>query len=177
MIIENTKNPNATPEQQIQTLRESVQRALEEVQLQQERSYTGLLRAMGVDMAKLRKDVDTNIQTIADRLEKESQELAKRVATAISDLETAMADIQRIVGNIQVITGDVTALETRISNLETQNYAFLSSSQAAGTYGGTNDLIRKAGQDITIPYIQVAPDNTITVGARIVTLKEDGWPD
>ena len=123
MILEFDNNPNLTPEEKVRSLKESVQRALEELMGNSERLYRSLLSALGIEVTSIRNDMTS----IAERLEAEAQALAQAVAGAIERL-TAVEAIAENIGPIQTELGNIntrlTALETRVTTLET-NYTAL----------------------------------------------------
>lgn len=119
MILEFDNNPNLTPEEKVRSLKESVQRALEELMGNSERLYRSLLSALGIEVTSIRNDMTS----IAERLEVEAQALAQAVAGAIERL-SAVEAIAEDVGPIQTEIGNIkvrlTALETRTTALETR---------------------------------------------------------
>lgn len=123
MILEFDNNPNLTPEEKVRSLKESVQRALEELMGNSERLYKSLLSALGIEVTSIRNDMTS----IAERLEAETQALARAVAGAIERL-TAVEAIAENIGPIQTELGNIntrlTALEARVTTLET-NYTAL----------------------------------------------------
>ena len=123
MILEFDNNPNLTPEEKVRSLKENVQRALEELAGNSERLYKSLLSALGVEAASIRSDMTS----ITERLEAEGQALAQAIAGAIERL-SAVEAIAENVGPIQTEIGNIkdrlTALETRATTLET-NYTEL----------------------------------------------------
>ena len=123
MILEYDNNPNLTPEEKVRSLKENVQRALEELAGNSERLYKSLLSALGVESASIRNDMTS----IADRLEAEGQALAQAIADAVERLgavEAQAAEIEGDIGPIQQeienIKDRLTALETRTTALETR---------------------------------------------------------
>ena len=127
MILEFDNNPDLTPDEKVRSLKENVQRALEELTRNSERLYKSLLSALGVEAASIRNDMTS----ITDRLEAEGQALAQAIAGAIerlSAVEAQAADIEGDIGPIQTEIGNIkdrlTALETRATTLET-NYTEL----------------------------------------------------
>ena len=127
MILEFDNNPNLTTDEKVRSLKENVQRALEELTRNSERLYKSLLSALGVEAASIRNDMTS----ITDRLEAEGQALAQAIAGAIerlSAVEAQAADIEGDIGPIQTEIGNIkdrlTALETRATTLET-NYTEL----------------------------------------------------
>lgn len=127
MILEFDNNPNLTPDEKVRSLKENVQRALEELAGNSERLYKSLLSALGVEAASIRSDMTS----ITERLEAEGQALAQAIAGTIerlSAVEAQAADIEGNIGPIQTEIGNIknrlTALETRATTLET-NYTEL----------------------------------------------------
>lgn len=126
MILEFDNNPNLTPEERILSLKESVQRALEESAGNSERLYKSLLKALRVESSSLQN----NLTSISERLEQEAQALSEAITGAIERLETAE-------GSIEGITDDIGAMRTRISDAESaittlqENYVLLEARVAA----------------------------------------------
>jgi chromosome segregation ATPase len=116
MILEFDNNPNLTPEEKVRSLKESVQRALEELMGNSERLYKSLLSALGIEVTSIRNDMTS----ITERLEAEAQALAQAVAGAITRLEA----VEEVAEQIEPILNDIAAMKTRLTNLET-NYTSL----------------------------------------------------
>ena len=123
MILEFDNNSNLTPDEKVRSLKENVQRALEELTMNSERLYKSLISALGMEVTSLRSDMSST----AERLEEESQSLAQAVAGALERL-SAVEAIAEDVGPIQTeivnIKDRLTAFETRVTTLET-NYTAL----------------------------------------------------
>ena len=68
MIIEYDNNPNLTPDQKLQSLKEKIQLALDEQSKTSESLYRSLLSALGVNINSLRND----FTSLSERLEAEA---------------------------------------------------------------------------------------------------------
>lgn len=123
MIIEYDDGPSLTPEQKIQSLKENIQLALNEIGNNSENLYRSLLKALGVETASLRNDF-TSLQ---ERLEAEAQALTEAVANALERLdavEQIAEQIEPMLTRISALETNYTALAGRVSTLET-NYTAL----------------------------------------------------
>lgn len=123
MIIEYDDRPNLTPEQKIQSLKENIQLALNEIGNNSENLYRSLLKALGVETASLRNDF-TSLQ---ERLEAEAQALTEAVSNALERLETIeqiAEQVEPILTRLATLETNYTALAGRVSTLET-NYTAL----------------------------------------------------
>lgn len=123
MIIEYDNNPNLTPDQKLQSLKEKIQLALDEQASTSESLYRSLLSVLGVNISSLRND----FTSLSERLEAEAQALTEAVADALSRLETVeeIADqVGPILNRINDLEHNYTALAERVGALET-NYTAL----------------------------------------------------
>lgn len=123
MIIEYDDRPGLTPEQKIQSLKENIQLALNEIGNNSENLYRSLLKALGIETASLRSDF-TSLQ---ERLEAEAQALTEAVAGALERLEAVEQIAEQIapmLDRISALETNYTALAGRVSALET-NYTAL----------------------------------------------------
>lgn len=122
MILDFDSNPNITPEGKILSLKESVQRALEESAGNSERLYKSLLKALGVESSSLQN----NITSLSERLEEEAQALSEAISDVVARLEA-----------VEAIAESVGPLESRLSDAETaittiqENYVLLEARVAA----------------------------------------------
>jgi len=116
MIIEYDDRFNLTPDQKIQSLKENIQLALNEVGNNSEKLYKSLLQALGVNITSLRND----FTSLSERLEAEAQALTEAVADALTRLEA----VEEVTEQIEPILNDIAAMKTRLTNLET-NYTSL----------------------------------------------------
>ena len=141
MILEFNQDPNATPEQKIQSLKENVQLALNEQQTLADNLYKALLKAFGIDISKLRGEFTSfaeAMQEITNALSGAIEELAETVETAgldLADLKERMETVEGKVGtleedvatakeNITALQGNVNDLQSRVGTLES-NYTAL----------------------------------------------------
>ena len=141
MILEFNQDPNATPEQKIQSLKENVQLALNEQQTLADNLYKALLKAFGIDISKLRGEFTSfaeAMQEITNALSGAIEELAENVETAgldLADLKERMETVEGTVGtleedvatakeNITTLQGNVSDLQSRVGTLES-NYTAL----------------------------------------------------
>lgn len=121
MILEYNKNPEATPEERIQSLRDNVQLALDEQQMIIDNFSKSLLKAFGADISTLRKDFASfseQMQAVTQALSSSVTELVATVGghtDAITDLQTRMTTLE---GNLSTLSGYYTALEARVRALE-----------------------------------------------------------
>lgn len=128
MILEYNKNPEATPEERIQSLRDNVQLALDEQQMIIDNFSKSLLKAFGADISTLRKDFTSfseQMQAVTQALSSSVTELVATVGghtDAITDLQTRMTAAEGNIGvnagNINTLSGNYTALEARVRALE-----------------------------------------------------------
>lgn len=122
MIIEYDDRFNLTPDQKIQSLKENIQLALNEVVNNSENLYRSLLQALGVNITSLRND----FTSLSERLEAEAQALTEAVAEALTRLEA----VEEAAEQIEPILNDIAAMKTRLTNLET-NYTTLQTQYTA----------------------------------------------
>lgn len=121
MILEYNKNPEATPEERIQSLRDNVQLALDEQQMIIDNFSKSLLKAFGTDISTLRKDFTSfseQMQAVTQALSSSVTELVATVGghtDAITDLQTRTTTLE---GNLSTLSGYYTALEARVRALE-----------------------------------------------------------
>lgn len=121
MILEYNKNPDATPEERIQSLRDNVQLALDEQQMIIDNFSKSLLKAFGADISTLRKDFTSfseQMQAVTQALSSSVTELVATVGghtDAITDLQTRMTSLE---GNFSTLSGYYTALDARVRALE-----------------------------------------------------------
>lgn len=135
MILDYNTDPNATPEERIQSLRDNVQLALDEQQLIIDNFSKSLLKAFGADVSKLRNDFTSfseQMQAVTQALSDSIAELVATVGghtTDIGDLQSRMTtaegnigtnadNISANAGNISALSGYYTALEARVTALE-----------------------------------------------------------
>lgn len=121
MILEYNKNPDATAEERIQSLRDNVQLALDEQQMIIDNFSKSLLQAFGADISTLRKDFTSfseQMQAVTQALSSSVTELVATVGghtDAITDLQTRMTTLE---GTLSTLSGYYTALEARVRALE-----------------------------------------------------------
>ena len=130
MILDYNTDPNITPEERIQSLRDNVQLALDEQQLIIDNFSKSLLKAFGADVSKLRSDFTSfseQMQAVTQTLSDSITELVGTVSghtDDITDLKsrmtTAEGGIGTNAGNISALSGYYTALEARERALEGQ---------------------------------------------------------
>ena len=123
MIIEYDDRPGLTPEQKIQSLKENVQLALNELTSNSERLYRSLLTALGGQTSSIRGDI-TSLQ---ERLEAEAQALTEAITNALerlADVEETTEQIGPMLQRLSALESNYTALAGRVSTLET-NYVAL----------------------------------------------------
>lgn len=124
MIIEYDNKLAVTPEQRIQSLKESVQLAFNESAANSDRLYRSLLSALGVETSQIRNDFNS----VAERIEQETSAISGAVEGALSRLsavETKADEIQSIKFRLDAVEGAIgtlqanyTALEARVTALE-----------------------------------------------------------
>ena len=123
MIIEYDNNPNLTPDQKLQSLKEKIQLALDEQASTSERLYRSLLLALGANTTSLRND----FTSLSERLEAEAQALTEAVADALERLEsveTIAEQVEPILTRLSALETNYTNLSGRVTTLET-NYTAL----------------------------------------------------
>lgn len=138
MILDYNTDPNITPEEMIQSLRDNVQLALDEQQLIIDNFSKSLLKAFGADVSKLRNDFTSFSEQMQAVTQALSESVTQLVATvgghtdAIGDLQTRMTtaednittnagNISTNTNNISALSGYYTALEARVRALEDAN--------------------------------------------------------
>ena len=124
MIIEYDNKLAVTPEQRIQSLKESVQLAFNESAANSDRLYRSLLSALGVESSQIRNDFNT----VAERIEQETSAISGAVEGALSRLsavETKADEIPSIKSRltnvesaVSTLQANYTALEARVTALE-----------------------------------------------------------
>lgn len=130
MILDYNTDPNITPEERIQSLRDNVQLALDEQQMIIDNFSKSLLKAFGADVSKLRNDFTSfseQMQAVTQALSESVTQLVDTVGghtDDIADLKTRMTNaeggISTNAGNIATLSGYYTALEARVRALEGQ---------------------------------------------------------
>jgi chromosome segregation ATPase len=130
MILEFNQDPNATPEQKIQSLKENVQLALNEQQTLADNLYKALLKAFGIDISKLRGEFTSfaeAMQEITNALSGAIEELTETVETAgldLADLEERMETVEGKVGTLEedmaTAKEDITALQGNVNDLQSR---------------------------------------------------------
>lgn len=123
MIIEYDNNPNLTPDQKLQSLKEKIQLALDEQASTSESLYRSLLSALGANTTSLRND----FTSLSERLEAEAQALTEAVADALERLESVEAiaeQVEPILTRLSALETNYTNLSGRVTTLET-NYTAL----------------------------------------------------
>lgn len=114
MILEFNQDPNATPEQKIQSLKENVQLALNEQQTLSNNLYKALLKAFGVDISKLRGD----FTSFADQMTEITTELSTELEGLVETVEQATFDVSDLKGRMETAEGKVETLEGKVETLE-----------------------------------------------------------
>ena len=107
MIIQYDDRPNLTPEQRIQSLRDNVQLAFNELTGNSDNLYKSLLTALGEQTDQL----NTDFASVAERIDQEASTLAEAVSGVLDRLN----DIESDVATLQ---SQYTALEARVTALE-----------------------------------------------------------
>jgi chromosome segregation ATPase len=123
MIIEYNRDPSATPEQRIQSLKENVQLAFNEQQELSNDLYKTLLKAFGVDIAKLRSDFTSfaeSAQEAISQLGTEFEELVQKVEDAGLDLTDLKARMETVEDKVTALEGRMSTAEGNISNLQSR---------------------------------------------------------
>ena len=137
MILDYNTDPNITPEERIQSLRDNVQLALDEQQLIIDNFSKSLLKAFGADVSKLRNDFTSfseQMQAVTQALSDSVTELVStvgghtddiaslknRMTNAEGNITTNANNISVNAGNISALSGYYTALEARVRALEGQ---------------------------------------------------------
>ena len=122
MILEFDTNPLLSPEEKILSLKESVQRALEEDASNSEKLYKSLLNALGVESASLKN----NFASLSERLEAEAQSLSEALADVVARLE----EVETIAEEIGSIGQRLSTAESAITTIQ-ENYVLLEARVAA----------------------------------------------
>lgn len=130
MILDYNTDPNITPEERIQSLRDNVQLALDEQQLIIDNFSKSLLKAFGVDIRSLRRDFASfseQMQAVTQALSESIEELVTTVGGHTEDIAslkdrmtTAEGGIGTNAGNISALSDYYVALEARVRALEGQ---------------------------------------------------------
>ena len=144
MILDYNTDPNITPEERIQSLRDNVQLALDEQQMIIDNFSKSLLKAFGADVSKLRNDFNSfseQMQAVTQALSDSITELVATVGNHTEDIvslkarmttaegnittnaggiSTNAGNISTNAGNIATLSGYYTALEARVRALEGQ---------------------------------------------------------
>ena len=137
MILDYNTDPNITPEEMIQSLRDNVQLALDEQQMIIDNFSKSLLKAFGADVSKLRNDFNSfseQMQAVTQALSDSITELVAtvgshtddiaglkdRMTTAENGISTNAGNISTSANNISTLSGYYTALEARVRALEGQ---------------------------------------------------------
>lgn len=135
MILDYNTDPNITPEERIQSLRDNVQLALDEQQLIIDNFSKSLLKAFGVDIRSLRRDFASfseQMQAVTEALSASIEELVttvgghtddiadlkSRMTTAEGNITTNANNISANAGNITTLSEYYVALEARVRALE-----------------------------------------------------------
>jgi chromosome segregation ATPase len=127
MIIEYNRDPSATPEQRIQSLKENIQLAFNEQQELSNSLYKTLLKAFGVDISKLRSDFTSFAESTEEsigQLGAAFAELVQTVEAAGLDLTDLKARMETVEGRMSTAEGNISNLQGRVSTLES-NYVSL----------------------------------------------------
>ncbi len=122
MILDYDSNPNLTPDDKVKSLKESVQRALEEVSGSSEKLYKSLLNALGVEASSIKN----NLASLSERLEEEASTLSDAVAGIVSRLEA----VEEIAEGVAPIDSRLTDAESAITTIQ-DNYVLLEARVAA----------------------------------------------
>lgn len=107
MILGFDRNPNLTPEQQVQSLMENVQLAFNEATSTRQRLYTTLSKALGVDTGDLYQKISN--------LEDLTEEQMQRIGDAITGMVTR---IETLEGSYETLSTQYVELESRVRALE-----------------------------------------------------------
>ena len=135
MILDYNTDPNITPEERIQSLRDNVQLALDEQQMIIDNFSKSLLKAFGADVSKLRNDFTSfseQMQAVTQALSDSVTQLVdtvgghtdditnlkSRMTTAEGNITTNAGGISTNAGNIATLSAYYTALEARVRALE-----------------------------------------------------------
>ena len=128
MILDYNTDPNITPEERIQSLRDNVQLALDEQQMILDNFSKSLLKAFGADVSKLRDDFTSfseQMQAVTQALSDSITELVGTVSghtDDITDLKSRMTNAESGIGNnaggISALSDYYVALEARVRALE-----------------------------------------------------------
>lgn len=116
MIIDYDRNPGRTPEEQLRSLRDSVQLALNEHLTTLDNLYKELLSALGVQTSALSGE----ITSLSERLAQEAQLLSQAIQ---GEADSRVALARRVSTAEETIAGHTTAIEDheeRIAALEEQ---------------------------------------------------------
>lgn len=115
MILDYNTDPNISPEEMIQSLRDNVQLALDEQQLIIDNFSKSLLKAFGADVSKLRNDFTSFSEQMQEVTQALSDSITELVATVGGHTE-AIEDLQENVDTLSDTT--IPALDTRVLALE-----------------------------------------------------------
>ena len=135
MILDYNTDPNITPEERIQSLRDNVQLALDEQQMIIDNFSKSLLKAFGVDIRTLRREFTSfaeQMQAVTQALSDSIAELVEtvgghtevigdlqsRMTTAEGNITTNANNINTNTGNISTNAGNIAALSNYYTSLE-----------------------------------------------------------
>lgn len=129
MILDYNTDPNATPEQMIQSLRDNVQLALDEQQMIMDNFSKSLLKAFGVDVRTLRREFTSfaeQMQEVTEALSNSLTELVETVGSHTEDigaLQETVGGHTEVIGALQenvntLVDTTIPALDTRVLALE-----------------------------------------------------------
>ena len=107
MILDYDKDPNLTPDEKIKSLKENIQLALDEQQMIIENLSSSLLKALGVNVASVRKE----FRTFAEQM----QATTEALSDAVEDLVTTVDGLVTTVGGH---TSELSSLDSRLDAIE-----------------------------------------------------------
>ena len=115
MILDYNTDPNATPEQKIQSLRDNVQLALDEQQMIIDNFSKSLLRAFGVDVRTLRRE----FTSFSEQMQEVTQALSDSIAELVETVGGHTTDISGLDGRLDTLEDTtIPALAGRVTTLE-----------------------------------------------------------
>ena len=105
MILDYNTDPNITPEERIQSLRDNVQLALDEQQMIIDNFSKSLLRAFGADVSKLRND----FTSFSEQMQAVTQALSDSVTQLVDTVGGHTTDISGLDGRLDTLEGKIPA--------------------------------------------------------------------
>ena len=111
MILDYNTDPNITPEERIQSLRDNVQLALDEQQMIIDNFSKSLLKAFGADVSKLRND----FTSFSEQMQAVTQALSDSITELVATVGGHTDDIAGLKDRMTTAEGNITTNANGIS--------------------------------------------------------------